>query len=419
MGSITQEYKLYFKTITSNVRLYYWILLVSAISASAFNILFGIYLKNIGYSEHIVGSILSLMTLGTALGAFPVSIYAAQFSKRNTIIGGLMVMLSMGLVMINFKATLIIQVASLIYGMGQASVMILQGPILFENTDEEHRITAFSMAFVLQNLAFVISSFILGHLSASLADIWSPQAANAFVLNGATILISLSIALSLRFNGEGMLKRQKHSSRTAAVMQTFVDFKNVLQGGALLYVLQVAFIGFGAGLVVPFFSVYLKFMLNITDGAVGTIMAISQIGTIIGGLSVSPLAKRFGRVKTVIFCQLLSIPFLIFISFPQGLIIIAISFFFRSSLMNMAHPIISSLAMEIVDDDVRTHMSSVVSMTSHLFRALGIYIGGYLMYTVSYNFPYYITILCYLIGTYIFRITFRNIDKKQEISHKL
>lgn len=409
MGILLREYQQYFKTITKNISLYYIILLLAAISGSAFNVLFGIYLKNLGFNEQLVGEILSLMTLGTALGALPVSALAGRFSKKRTIVGGLCIMILCGLVLINIHHVFIMQMAAFIYGAGQASVMILQAPILYENTDESFRVTAFSIAFVLQNLAFVISSFVLGHSSAVLTSYLGSTGANALLMNIATFSQVLAIYFTLQFTGKSMEARQSQTHFSSVLWATLGDFKAVLSGGALLYVIQVAFIGFGAGLVVPFFSIYLKYMLSISDGVVGTIMAISQVGTILGGLIVSPLSRRFGSVKTVLACQLLSIPFLLSISLPQGIIIITISFFFRSSLMNMASPIISTLSMEIVSEKARTSMSSVVAMTNNLFRAVGIYVGGIMMYNISYNSPYYLTILCYLIGTFIFYKTFNHL----------
>jgi len=71
--------------------------------------------------------------------------------------------------------------------------------------------------------------------------------------------------------------------------------------------------------------------------------------------------------------------------------------------------------MEIVDDETRTYMSSMVSLVSHLFRAVGIYIGGYLMFKYDYNTPYYFTIVCYLIGTYILYKVFKNVNKKEHL----
>lgn len=412
MNAFIREYQQYYKTISKNVFLYYIILLLAAISGSAFNVLFGIFLKNLGFTEQLVGEILSLMTLGTALGAIPVSAFAGRFSKKTTIVGGLCVMIVCGLTMINVHQIGVMQVAAFLYGAGQASVMILQAPILYENTQESYRVTAFSVAFVLQNLAFVISSFILGHSSALLTKHLGNTGANALLMNIATLSQLVAIFFTLQFSGDAMSRKKADTHMSAVFRTTFADFKAVLKGGALLYVIQVAFIGFGAGLVVPFFSIYLKFMLSIGDGVVGTIMAISQVGTILGGLIVSPLSRRFGSVKTVLVCQLLSIPFLLSISLPQGIIIITISFFFRSSLMNMASPIISTLSMEIVSESARTSMSSVVAMTNNLFRAIGIYVGGLMMYGISYNSPYYVTIVCYLIGTFIFYKTFNHLKQK-------
>lgn len=410
MQAIIKDYRQYFKTINSNVRRYYLIVLVSAIAASAFNVLLGIYLKQVGYGENVVGSLLSLMTVGSAIGAIPVSVLASRINKRNTIVLGLGTMLLMGLGLINLNNLLSMQICAFFYGIGQASVMILQGPILYDNTESHHRITAFSIAFVLQNLAAVIANFSVGHLSTFLSDALGPIGANALVLNAATAMLLISMWLSWHFTGSGMTASYRSGTLKSAFGETLSDFRSVLKGGATYYILQVCFIGFGAGLVVPFFSMYLKFMLGITDSSVGTIMAFSQMGTILGGLCVAPLAKHFGRARTVIACQLLSIPFLISISLPQGIVIVAISFFFRSTLMNMASPIIGSLAMEIVDEEVRTHMSSMVSMTNNLFRALGIFVGGQLM-TISYNFPYYITIICYLIGTTLFYKSFAHVDQ--------
>lgn len=410
MVSILKDYHRYFKNISVNISLYFMILLISTITSSAFNILLGIYLKNMGQTETFVGGILSLMTLGVGIGAFPVTMLADRFSKKKTIFVGLIIMILSGLAMINITYLPLVQVSAFVFGVGQAAVMILQGPILYENTHEGDRVTAFSMAFVLQNVSFVVSSFFLGHASNILSEKTNALLGNQYVLNISTLLLFIPLVAALKFSGESMLR----GSRAVSVKETFIDtlagFQKVLSGKSLLYIVQSALIGFGAGMIVPFFSIYLKYMLSIDDGIVGTIMAISQVGTILGGLIVAPMAHKIGRVKTVLICQLLSIPFLLSISFPQGIVMITIAFFFRSSLMNMAGPIINSLSMDIVGDDIRTHMSSVVSMTSQLFRAFGIFVGGYIMYNVSYNTPYYFTIICYLIGTAVFYSIFKGRD---------
>ncbi|MBF4694790.1 MFS transporter [Fusibacter ferrireducens] len=414
MKSIFENYKSYFEESNSNVKIFLGIILIASVSVAAYNVLVGIYMKNMGFNEEAVGQILSLRTLGIAFGAIPIAVLTEQYNKKNALRAGLLIMLFCGLMMINTRTFWIMQFASFFFGIGHATLMVLQTPILYENSSDGHKVTAFSAAFVIQNIAFVFGSFFLGHLSELLAKHSSEKIGNLLVLNGATLLIVIPIVMTAYFSGESMTAQK----RTVPFRQTGFNivsgYCEICKGKALLYLLQVAFVGFGAGLIVPFFSMYLKYALNVMDGIVGTIMAISQVGTILGGLLVPIISRKWGRVRTVIWCQLLSVPFLISISMPQGIYIITLSFFFRSSLMNMANPIIKSLSMDLIGKDERTYMSSLVSLTNNLFRSMGIYFGGIIMYTVSYNAPYYVTIICYLGGTFILYKVFGN--KKEDYS---
>lgn len=415
MKSAMTVYYDFFKNISRNVKLYLGIIFFVTIVSSAYNVLFGIYLKNVGFTEAFVGQILSINTMGIAFGAIPMAIFAERLNRKKTIIFGMLLMVISNLIVLNVQVPMVMQIFAFIFGIGNSTLMILQAPIIYDNTPDQHRITAFSMAFVLQNVAFVLGSLVLGHLSGWITHYVGPISANRWVLNAATSLIFVGIIIAFRFAGDEMTAK-KHEHTIKETLDGILNgYRRMLVGKPLFYLVQVSLIGLGAGMIVPFFSMYLKYTLQTTDGIVGNIMAISQIGTVIGGLIVPPLAKKLGRVRTVIICQLLSIPFLISISFPQGIIIITISFFFRSSLMNMAGPIIGNLAMEIVDEETRTYMSSMVSLVSHLFRAVGIYIGGYLMFKYDYNTPYYFTIICYLIGTYILYNVFKNINKKEHL----
>lgn len=407
-----EDYKQFFKAMSKNIKLYLLILFFATLVTAAYNVLFGIYLSHLGYSEDFVGQILSLKTMGIALGAIPVSILAERINKKMTLMLGLFLMLVSSLAILNIKVESVMALFSIFFGIGHATVMVLQAPIIYENTDDEHRVTAFSMAFVMQNVAFVVGSFVLGHLSQAIGDVSTEAYGNFVVLNAATLLVIVGILLSTQLKGLAMTQKNREKSFSQDVLGILKGYRKLLSGRTLSYLFQVGLVGLGAGMIVPFFSLYLKNMLDASDGTVGTIMAISQFGTVIGGLMVPPLAKYFGRVKTVILCQLLSIPFLLAISFPQGIIIVTIAFFFRSSLMNMSNPLIRSVAMEIVDDHTRTYMSGMISLTNNLFRSLGIFFGGYLMYRFNYNTPYYFTIFFYLIGTYIIYRVFYQSEKK-------
>lgn len=155
--------------------------------------------------------------------------------------------------------------------------------------------------------------------------------------------------------------------------------------------------------------------MNIEDNIVGTILSISQFGCIVCGGLVPFLSNKLGKVKTVILCQILSIPFLVSIAFPQGLILVTISFFIRNGLMNMAIPLTQNLSMELVDKSERTNLSSFLSLSSNISRAMGIAIGGFMMEKISYNSPYYLTIVLYVMGIIIFSFIYKDDLKKEKI----
>ena len=178
---------------------------------------------------------------------------------------------------------------------------------------------------------------------------------------------------------------------------------------AWMYLTKKALIGFGAGLVIPYFSVYIKYSLGVSDSVVGTIIAFSQFGTVLGGLMIPSLSKRSGRVNMALFCQLISIPFLYSISYTQGVLMMAVSFFCRNTFMNMTNPLLQTMEMDLIAPENRTIMSSMATLSDSLFRALGTQLGGIIMVHISYEFPYYLTIVAYLLSTLvIYRVFGRN-----------
>ncbi len=185
-------------------------------------------------------------------------------------------------------------------------------------------------------------------------------------------------------------------------------YVHVFKKKVLVFMTYNFLIGCGAGMVVPFFSVYLKYSMNISDGVVGSILSVAQFGCILGGLLIPILANKLGSPRAVVVCQILSIPFLISIAFPQGIILLAISFFMRNGLMNMATPLMQNLSMELVDERDRTNLSSVLSLSSNISRAVGIAIGGFMMESISYNAPYYLTVITYAIGILMFSVVYKD-----------
>lgn len=389
-----------FKKLNKNVFLFLIINLFASFSMGIFIMFAGIYLKEIGYGEHFVGTILSVNTVAIALGSIISAYLIERVGRKNSFVIGFICIAVGGIFIVLVNNPLVIIIMAIINGFGLSIKMTAEGMYLTENTKEENRVFVFSINFIIANIGMMGASFLGGLASNMLSNYFSNITSIVYIFIGSSLLSLLSL-ISIYF------MKEPENSDNRTLKDCLKGYINILNKKVATFMTYNFIIGVGAGLVVPFFSVYLKYSMDISDDIVGSILSISQIGCIIGGFIIPIMANKLGRIRSVIICQLLSIPFLLSIAFPQGIAIITLSFFMRNGLMNMAMPLIQNLSMEIVDEKERTNLSSFVSLSSNISRALGIYIGGFLMETFTYNTPYYFTVLFYIIGVVMFAFMYK------------
>lgn len=380
-------------------------LITTAIVSGVFNIFTGIHVKNLGYGESVVGQVLSIGSISIAIGSMINAYLSSKIGFKKTISLGLILMFFGILGVSFFTNPFYIKIFSGLMGVGYGFPFSSVGVLLIENSTEDDRVKVFSKNFVVQSLGIVFASYTGGKLIKTFGKV--------FAVEKSIPLLYMICAVAILFSFYPLFGlRESKKIKSIKNRNFFKSFKEVMSGQALKFIIYNTIIGFGAGLVIPFFSVYLKFALNIDDEKVGMIMGLSQIGLVIGGLLVPYISKILGREQTVVICQLLSIPFLISIAFPQGIVVLGISFFLRSTLMNLNQPLIQNISLETVEYENRALMSSMVLMSSSITRALSTIIAGYLMESISYNFPYYLTVALYLIGTIVF---YKNFKEKKPL----
>ena len=403
MGIFTEFYEIV-RGAGRNVQHFMLCVFVNGLVMAALSVMLGIYYTNIGLSEVVIGSLLSLRTLGNSIGAFFAILLVQSFGTKRALYISFSTMLVCGLIFTNITLLPVMHAASFLFGVAQAVFVVVQAPFYKKYSNDKTVVGVFSASFVLNNISMFSGSFMFGRFSDIFASLGGIVFGSKMVLNISFILLVINLISLSKIEFDLEFSNTKGKSK-------FRDYIEVLNHDSVLYMVKTALIGLGAGLIVPFFSVYIKHSLNTTDSVVGTIMAFAQFGTVLGGLLTPKLSRRFGRVRFVLICQLMSIPFLISISFPQGAFMMAISFFFRNSLMNMANPVLQSMAMDLVDEKHRTIMSSIFSLTDNLLRALGTQAGGIIMLAVSYNAPYYITVVLYLLSAVLIYCVFGRNEK--------
>ena len=405
------------KKYNKNIYLFLAINLLASFSMGIFNMFVGIYLKEIGYQESFVGNILSINTFAIAIASIPSAYLIEKIGRKKSFKLGFLAIAIGSSTIVLFKNTVLITIMAILNGAGMSIKSTAEGAYITENAKEEDRVSVFSMNFIVSNIGMMSASFLGGVLSTRLGKYFTSTEAITYIFIMSSIL-SLLALIPIYFMKENKIESPR------SFKGCIEGYKNVLSKKVMVFMTYNILVGVGAGMVVPFFSVYLKYSMNISDSLVGTILSISQFGCILGGAIIPFISMKIGKARTVVLCQLLSIPFLISIAFPQGIIIVIISFFMRNGLMNMANPLTQNLSMEMVDAQNRTNLSSLFSLSSNISRAIGISIGGFMMESISYNAPYYLTVVIYLMAvgmfTYIYKdqIKFRTCNKlNTKVSH--
>jgi MFS family permease len=123
-----------------------------------------------------------------------------------------------------------------------------------------------------------------------------------------------------------------------------------------------AFIGLGAGLIIPFLNIFVEGKFGISYATLGVVFAWSQLGMAIAVMLQPILAERFGRTTSIVIVQALSLPFITMLGFSPSFALVAVALFVRSALMNAANPIYAEFSMSQVREAWRPSLAAVETM---------------------------------------------------------
>lgn len=429
-----------------NAILYLQSVSMSSLAQGAYGVIQGLYIMSLGFDETVLGTVLSTRMLATAIASVPAGVISDRVGRKPVLVAGGLLTTAGYLGMAVTSSPLIMIICSCVVGLAQACQMTSGAPLLAESSTQEDRARLFGVNFSLSMFVNMIGSLLGGFLPRQLG--WLGQA-TAFRISLALFslvtfigVLPASRIIESRRRTDGVLLESGNGCVTewADFAKTgedhAVDAKKHQEPvraevGKAPAVLQVAWeeirslgvvvrnrdvigllvynvlIGFGAGLVIPFFSVFLSGKLGVDTAVIGLILSFTHGATAIAGLIAPVLATRYGKVKTVVGTQMASIPFLLLIALPPNVYLVSAALFIRSALMNMSNPVASNFSMEIVEPDKRGKVSSLMRISDSVSRAFSAAAAGYIMSRWSYEAPYFFTAVLYLLASLVYWRWFR------------
>jgi MFS family permease len=356
---------------------------------SVVGLLMNLYFKQLGFGEETIGTILSASSLGIVVISIPAAIIVDHMKvKRVLLMAG----------SINAAGTVVMALSStvwplrLMYGLtgGMFCVhWVAASPFFMRNSTPKERPYLFGVNMAVEN-----GSGILGALLGGLVPRYIVNAgATLLYAYRVTIIAGVAVALiSLVFFA--MIKSEKPVRTERFRLSEYFGARDWRTVTRLLIPHFV--LGMGAGLVIPFLNIYFLKRFNLDSGAIGRIFSLGALFIATGFLLGPLVAKRVGLVKTAVITQFLSIPFFLILAFSQNLYLSIVAFLFRGSLMNMATPMYSNFAMEIVPQDQHAGTNSVMSLAWSASWMVSAQVGGYIIQRYGFTIVMLVTVALYV-----------------------
>jgi MFS family permease len=372
-----------------------WYLLGAAligVAWSTFMLLFNLYLKERGFGEGIIGRVLSLQSFGTVLAALPAAALVARHSAR-----AILVVASLGVAGGFVAQTLVgevnaILIAACATGGFLAVARVVGAPFLMQHSTPSERAHVFSLSF-----AVMLGSGLITHFAAgSLHRLFVGLSGSSLIAYRWVLLLGCSSAVLSAVAFTRMPPGVVGEKSMRMPLREFWEAK-----GKLLFKLTFPFflVGMGAGLIIPFLNLYFRDRFGLTPQTIGFYYGLVQASMILGVMLGPELARRFGMIRTIVYTEWASIPFMIVLAFTHHLALATVAFLLRGALMNLGVPISNNYMMERVGLADRAMVNSYSMIAWSLSWAVTTGIGGLLIEHGGYETPLLLACGLYVVAS--------------------
>lgn len=405
---MVKEYISNLKRISKNARLFLIGGIFNGFGFAVFRLLFNLYMKEYGFSESEIGNVLSFGSLGATIIAVPTAflierVHIKKLLVWSTIAAGLSYWFQ-----VYFKDLNFIMSFSFLATMFITVFRISAAPFFMRNTSAKERIYVFSL-----NSAIMMFSAFLGSLiGGNLPNLYMFLNISSNLLSAYEISLYTSVVISI-FSLFPFIKiTQKRIP--VEKLSIFAKLKSYNWKLIIKLMIPKILVGLGAGLVIPFMNLYFKIEYDLNAGVIGIYFSMLQIAVFLGMMFAPVLIKRFNMVMSIVFTELLSIPFMFILALTRNINLAVIAFVVRGMLMNMNHPISKNFEMELVKEKEQAFTNAVSMIAWNGTWTVSAKFGGMIIENYSFQYSFYITIGLYFLSAASYYLFFRKMDKRYE-----
>lgn len=396
------------RRFSRNARLYLTYSLAEGLGSGIWTVMFNLYLLWAGLDLKFVGLLFAINMLFHGFFAFPAGLIGDKIGRRRTFfLATITSIIFRVAILFTLNPTTLI-VLTVFRGMAEGFHAVTGSPFMMENSEPEERPHLFSLNFSLA----MLSNFV-GFLSAGFLPLFWAGMLAVPSMDPAAGRWALVTSLPLTFAAliPLMLMREKRLELVDSFKDLFT-LKNVVHFSIMAKLgLCSLLLGLSFGFMTGFFSVFFQAHRGATTEQTGTIMAIGALSGAAAILLSPVLQKKWGKIKTLLVSQLISVPFVMFMVLSGNLYLVGFFYLMRGAFYSISMPIRNQVAMELVTTKERATTNGFTHMWFDLGGTFPAVIAGVLMAAGNFVAPFSMAAGSSALGAILFFIFF---IKKEE-----
>lgn len=359
-----------------------------------------------GLSYELMGIIITAMGVSTFVSSILLGIAADKYGRKKLyVIGNVIASAIIALFALTTDPIILLAAATL-EGISEGAFSASGNALIAEKAGDERRTSVFSLFGFVTGIAFGIGSFMIPIVVIFEIIGFTNKESHILLY---IILAALSLTSTLIMLKVSESKRLKAKTSLKELLPK--KSKDII----VKYVIASAIVAFGAGLIVPLMTAWLKLQYGVSDAISGPILGISNIVIGVATLAAPPLAKSIGLVKAIVVTQTISTIFMFITPLSPNYILASFVYTLRAFLMNMSNPLQQSMIMGLVAEDERGAASGVSAAFWRLPNALSTSIGAWLMGIRYLAAPFFLASLFYIVSIALFWYYFRKTKMPEEL----
>jgi len=300
---------------------------------------------------------------------------------------------------ISFHVDWIIYLTQFLAGFSSACLSVSILPFILRNEQLENHTSAISLRYAEVSLGAVISGWTIGILNTL----------NPHIFNEERVLTIISCAGFLNLYCIWKIR----GVEVVPEKSTKITLVQGFDWGAIWYALiPNILISIGAGLAIPFISLFFANVHSMSAGVFALVNSFSSVFIVISTLYIPFLKRTMGMRAAITWIQIMAVGALILMATTQyynmyeiAVIVAVIAYLLRNPLMNMVGPLTSELSMVYVG---RRNQEMVSALMSAIMYG-GYYVSAIIFKKLRDNGVDYVTIFYITAAFYLLGILFYDI----------